>query len=59
MEIPQTGGTFIRNPNTGKLERQADHTAEVAPNAAPAPEDVDRPSEAEAPADEPTRKKVK
>jgi hypothetical protein len=63
MEIPQTGGTFIRDPKTGELRRQAEHTVELAAEAATddaAPPAAAEPQAAsEAPADEPTRKKVK
>lgn len=34
MEIPQTGGTFILDPETGALTRVMDHTQEAAPEAA-------------------------
>lgn len=54
MDIPQTGGTFIRDPNTGALIRQEDHTAEAAPDAPGLPDKLEQ--SAEPPAEEPKRK---
>lgn len=60
MEIPQSGGTFIRDMKTGVLVRQADATAETAPEAPPAAEAVEPASASpEIPADEAAKKKVK